>query len=159
MTNEKLQELKKGVTNMLMICLMRLSDPTAKENVKQTTSDIYALIDQAKQPTSEAVKFPIGVLSEKLKEYKATYANSIQVKERIEREPEEFTWEWADGGYWVSVYEEYPKHIAELQTIITALRQMTAEPCVACQDAEHRMMVDGGTHCKYCGKRLGVDHE
>ena len=56
----------------------------------------------------------ICVLEKALKECESTYANSISVKERIEREPKVFSWKWEDGGYWVLVYENSPKYIKEL---------------------------------------------
>ena len=41
------------------------------------------------------------------------------------------------------------------ETSITALRQMgSTEPCVACLDANHRLSMDGGMYCKYCGRPL-----
>lgn len=63
----------------------------------------------------------ICVLEKALKERESTYAHSISVKERIEREPEVFSWKWEDGGYWVLIYENYPNYIKELQSAIAAL--------------------------------------
>jgi hypothetical protein len=47
---------------------------------------------------------------------------------------------------------QYAEH---LKTAITALRQMgSTKPCVACLDANHRLSMDGGMYCKYCGRPL-----
>ena len=63
----------------------------------------------------------IRVLNKTLEEYKSSYAESVEVKKRIEREPTTFTWKWEDRGYWVLIYENHPKRIKELNEAITAL--------------------------------------
>jgi hypothetical protein len=75
----------------------------------------------------EAIKYSIGVLMAEISKYEKTYNESVHVKERIEREPEEFTWKWSGGGYWVSVYNNYPKMIANLQTGIKLLEKEQEE--------------------------------
>ena len=105
--------------------------------------------------------FVIGVLSEKLKEYESTYANAIDVKERIEREPEEFTWKWSNGGYWVSVYNSHPTDIKELKRairIMSAYRKPSADQdeidrAIAIFQEhidEAKKIVGHKPDCKYC---------
>ena len=67
----------------------------------------------------------ICVLEKALKERELTYAESVRVKERNEREPEMFTWKWEDGGYWFLVYENSPKYIKELQAAISTLKSQS----------------------------------
>lgn len=87
----------------------------------------------------------VCVLEKALKERESTYTHSISVKERIEREPEVFSWKWEDEGYWVLVYENYPKYIKELQTAIAALKQKS--------EAERR--IEGVR--EYCENAIGEE--
>lgn len=45
MNQERLNELKKELMNMLFIALSKLTDKQARENVKQTSVDLIALLD------------------------------------------------------------------------------------------------------------------
>lgn len=45
MNQERLNELKKELMNMLFIALSKLTDKQARENVKQTSVDLLAIID------------------------------------------------------------------------------------------------------------------
>jgi hypothetical protein len=69
----------------------------------------------------EAIDYSIKILKDKKVELEEYYKNSVEVKQRIEKEPEEFIWKWEDGGYWVIIYNEYPAEIKELELGILVL--------------------------------------
>jgi hypothetical protein len=140
----RLEELKRGMEEYV-------NNPNnqhfglelSSKQVKLLLEAISKIAKPVDDNVQRANSFAIGVLSEKLKEYESTYRNAIDVKERIEREPEEFTWKWAEGGYWVSVYNTYPQLIKELIRAIRALRQM--KPTHA--------------YCFYCGQEYPLDSD
>jgi len=67
MTTERLNELKKGLMNMLFICLAKLTDKDARENVKADTAQILLILDAelARQSvTGEEIQAAIAELSD-----------------------------------------------------------------------------------------------
>jgi hypothetical protein len=62
----------------------------------------------------EAIEYSIQILKGKKEELEESYKDSVEVKQRIEKEPLSFSWKWEDNGYWVIIFNEYPAEIKKI---------------------------------------------
>ena len=112
----------------------------------------------------EAIEFSIQILNNSKEALESTYLESVRVKQRIETEPNSFSWKWEDGGYWVLVYNESPAQIKKYEIGIQALEKQVEKKrewketgigehqfCSVCK---HRIMTITQKYCSNCGQRL-----
>lgn len=136
MTDERLEELKDGLNNILFIALTKLTDKQARENVCNDAKEIQAIIEQQRIPTEEVsnCKSCVGCecepsLGQTINDCNA-YVFKRPVPEEVQKQVETLSnmlRHAKDGLEWETdsdILRLYHDKINALKFAIQALRQM-----------------------------------